>query len=161
MDDLYLEIRRYISPITAENIYSINSEFCIEDGFLPQKEAIKEIEPKLYSTYYRFINMIDSKRTITESFIDSLIPDVAGCITYYIASTQMFPTANKRTAAVAAELFLFINGKHLSYETLVEHGHNGLVDLLSNIGNQKIGIEESINWYTQHCVNSSELLERG
>jgi prophage maintenance system killer protein len=156
MDELYREAKQYISPISAENILSINSKFCEEDGFLPRKRAIIEIEPKLYSAYYRFLNKIDDKQNITENFISSLIPEVAGCIAYYIASTQIFPTANKRTAAESAELLLFMNNKRLVYKETAENRRNELVDILSGIGEKSINIDETIKWFKLHSLNALE-----
>src|SRR5437879_5840086 len=150
MNDIYMEVSLFFRPLTAENILSINAKFCAEDGFLPNQRSIHEIEPKLFSAYYYCLSKIYEKSPINDDLIQSLIPEVAGIICYYIASTQMFPTANKRTAASSAELFLYANGFGLKYKEMKSEGSNELVDLLRGIGNNDFNKAKTIEWFQGH-----------
>jgi hypothetical protein len=97
---MYTEVSPYFRPIMAEHILKINALFCEEDGFMPNRSVSGAIESKLYAAYYYFLNKLE-KTCASSQEINEMIPEVAGLIAYYIASTQMFPTANKRTAAVS------------------------------------------------------------
>lgn len=150
MDEIYKDVSYYFRPLKAENILSLNAKFCIEDVFSPNLSCINEIEPKLYSAYYYFLTEID-KKTTTEAAIQSLLPEVAGMITYYIASTQMFPPANKRTAAASAEMFLFYNDFNLNYKKQADSGMNEFAQLLWDIGSKTFDRKATIEWFHKHC----------
>lgn len=150
MNDIYKDVALFIRPLTAENILSINANFCEEDGFMSNQNAVSEIEPKLYSAYYYFLSVIYESSPITQELIDSMIPNIAGRICFYIASTQMFPTANKRTAAEAADLFLYANDFQLNYNESKEHSSNELADLMRGIGSRDFNKEQTISWFQEH-----------
>ena len=152
MDEVYTDVASYFKPLTAESVLEINAAFCEEDGFMPNQNALSEIEPKLFSVYFHFLSRIFEKNHVNEESINLLIPELAAIILYYIASTQMFPTANKRTAAVSAELFLFENGFDLLYKTIEDGAPtNELTDLVIGIGANDITKEQTIEWFKEHC----------
>lgn len=151
MDDLYKEIALFLRPLTARDIFIMNAQFCVEDGFMPNQSAKNDIEPKLYSAYYYFLSKIYERSPITYELIQKLIPDVAAIICFYIASTQIFPTANKRTAAASAQLFLYINGLTLEYKKIKECGSNELADLMQAIGSKNFDKKQTIYWFHKHC----------
>lgn len=74
MNDIYMDVSLFFSPLTAENIFSLNAKFCNEDGFLPNQRSIREIEPKLYSAYYYFLSKIYENSPITDASIRFLLP---------------------------------------------------------------------------------------
>lgn len=152
MIEVYRDVSLYFKPLTAENILEINADFCIEDGFGPNGSVIGQIESKLYAAYYYFLSQIHEKKHINDNEVRNLVPEIAGVIAYYIASTQMFPTANKRTAAVAAELFLYENGFDLKYKTKAEHGSNELADLIIGIGSNDFNKGYAIEWFKAHSM---------
>jgi prophage maintenance system killer protein len=68
----------------------------------------------------------------------------------------MFPTANKRTAAVSTELFLYENGFTLNYKRIEDGAStNELTDLLIGIGANNLSTEDSIDWFNGHCSKKS------
>lgn len=148
---MYTEVGIYVRPITAEHVLKINALFCQEEGFMPNLGISGAIESKLYAAYYYFLNKLEAIQ-VTSKQIKIMIPEVAGLIAYYIASTQMFPTANKRTAAVASEMFLHENGFCLQYKTEVHSGLNELADMLIGIGEHRFSKEDAIEWYKQHAI---------
>ena len=152
MNDLYKDVSFFFRPITANNIYDINRQFCLEDGFLPNKTTITLIEPKLYSAYYYFLGKIDENNLVSQAAVRTLIPDVAGMICYYIASNQLFPTANKRTAAASADLYLYVNHLTLSYQEIATSGTNELADLIIGIGNKSYNKMDVLEWFRSHCL---------
>jgi prophage maintenance system killer protein len=68
----------------------------------------------------------------------------------------MFPTANKRTAAVAAELFLYENGFDLKYKTIAENGSNELADLIIGIGSNDLDKNMAIEWFKIHSAKKQQ-----
>jgi prophage maintenance system killer protein len=158
MIEVYRDVGLYFKPVTAENILEINADFCIEDGFGPNSNALGQIESKLYAAYYYFLSKIHEKNHINDLEVQDLIPEIAGIIAYYIASTQMFPTANKRTAAVAAELFLYENDFNLKYKTIAENGSNELADLIIGIGCNDLDKNKAIEWFKARSVKRKLLI---
>lgn len=64
----------------------------------------------------------------------------------------MFPTANKRTAAVTAELFLYENDFDLIYKIKEECGSNELADLIIKIGCNDLNKNHAIEWFKEHSA---------
>lgn len=75
------------------------------------------------------------------------IASVAGALCYFLTKAHGFFDGNKRTAGIAATVFMHINGYDLRYYYDVKKEENEFADLIDSVAANKISKEEMIEWF--------------
>lgn len=78
------------------------------------------------------------------------IAQVAGAICFFITKAHAFLDGNKRTAGIAATVFMEINGYDLVYPINVKKNINKFAEIIDDAAANKITKNQLIDWFEQH-----------
>jgi death on curing protein len=78
------------------------------------------------------------------------ISKVAGALCYFLIKTHAFMDANKRTAALAATLFMDLNGYELIYPLNIKSGVTAFTDVIEKAAASEISKDQLIMWFDDH-----------
>ena len=122
--------------ITAAQVVNINRLVCDEGGNEHQCYGIGKVESALHSSFYPG----------DPPFNHGGIATVAGAIAFYLTKAHAFFDGNKRTAFLAATLFLKLNGWVLLYPP------DSLAELIDECAAGNRTIDEVKEWFDVHKV---------
>lgn len=78
------------------------------------------------------------------------ISKVAGALCYFLIKAHAFMDANKRTAALAAALFMDLNGYELIYPLNIKSGVTAFTDIIEKAAASEISKDQLIAWFDHH-----------
>lgn len=78
------------------------------------------------------------------------ISKVAGALCYFLIKAHAFMDANKRTAALAATLFMDLNGYELIYPLKIKSGVTVFTDVIEKAAASEISKDQLIMWFDDH-----------
>jgi len=73
-----------------------------------------------------------------------------GALCYFLIKAHAFMDGNKRTAAMAATLFLDLNGYDLVYPLKIRTDITAFTDVIENAASSHILKDDLIEWFDQH-----------
>lgn len=92
-------------------------------------------------------------------FLHGTIPEVAAALCYKIAKNHPFLDGNKRTAAIAALVFLELNEYDIEFEEYADADTEFSREIFNFIEN-KTNLDDLKNWFTQKTTNKLEGLAK-
>src|SRR3990167_7376802 len=78
------------------------------------------------------------------------ISKVAGALCYFLIKAHAFMDANKRTAALAATLFMDLNGYELIYPLKIKSGITIFTDVIEKTAASHMSKDQLIKWFDDH-----------
>lgn len=78
------------------------------------------------------------------------ISKVAGALCYFLIKAHAFMDANKRTAALAATLFMDLNGYELIYSPKIKSSVTAFTDVIEKTASSHMSKDELITWFDHH-----------
>lgn len=125
-----------VKLITASQVVEVNRLVCKEGANEHRCYETGKVESALHASFYPG----------EPPFCHGGIACVGGAISYYITMAHAFFDGNKRTAFLAATLFLKANGWVLLYPP------DSLADLIEGCAGGKIQMDEMKDWFDSHKV---------
>ena len=126
--------------VDTKAIVSINEAVCIEGNNPFHCFDEGKVESALHSAFYPG----------TYPYHHGGIAKVAGALAIYICQAPAFEDGNKRTAALAAIIFLNANGLGINYPQYEDR--DDLSRLIIDIAKGTLAIEATKNWFEAHKV---------
>jgi death-on-curing family protein len=129
-----------VELIELEDILEINKEVC---AVVRQKSVCMDrdkIESALGAAFYPG----------NYPFYHGGIPRVAGALCFFLIKAHAFMDANKRTAALAATMFMDLNGYELRYPLNVIGGVTAFTNVIEKAAASEITKDELIEWFDEH-----------
>ena len=136
---------RKIEALEAEEIIEINENICKKQGNPFTVLDRGKIESALHTAFYPG----------SYPFIAGGIVKVAGAPCFYLLKAHAFLDGNKRTASLAAIIFMEINGYKLSYPQKEENGRSALTNIVDGCAANKVTKDELIEWFDCHKTPSN------
>lgn len=124
----------------AEDILNLNEYICAQDSNPFHCYGIGKVESAIHSAFYPGV----------APFVHGGIAKIAGALCFYLLKSHAFMDGNKRTAAIAATIFLNKHGWDLVYPFDVEQDTNALADIIDSCAASKINKEQLIDWFENH-----------
>lgn len=78
------------------------------------------------------------------------IAKVAGALCYFLTKAHAFLDGNKRTAGIAATVFMEVNGLTLIYPFNEKKGTNKFANIIDDTAASKVTKEQLIIWFDHH-----------
>ena len=78
------------------------------------------------------------------------IAKVAGALCYFLIKAHAFMDANKRTAMLAATLFMKLNGYDLIYPLNAKNETTALTEIIEKAAASQVTKDQLITWFDQH-----------
>lgn len=78
------------------------------------------------------------------------IPKVAGALCFFLIKAHAFMDANKRTAALAATMFMDINDYELVYPLKIKTGVTAFTGVIEKAASNLIAKDDLIEWFDRH-----------
>lgn len=78
------------------------------------------------------------------------VAKVAGALCYFLTKAHAFLDGNKRTAGIAATVFMKINGFQLIYPFDEKKGTNTFADMIDDTASSRITKDQLIEWFDRH-----------
>lgn len=75
---------------------------------------------------------------------------VAGALCFFLIKAHAFMDANKRTAALAATMFMDLNDYELVYPLKIKTGVTAFTDIIEKAASSCITKDQLIDWFDQH-----------
>jgi death-on-curing protein len=124
----------------AEDVLELNAYICAEDSNPFHCYGIGKVESAIHSAFYPG----------SAPFVHGGIAKIAGALCFYLLKSHAFMDGNKRTAAIAATLFMNKHGWDLVYPFDVEQDTNALADIIDSCAASKVDKEQLIEWFENH-----------
>ena len=83
-------------------------------------------------------------------FIAGGIAKVAGALCFYLLKAHAFLDGNKRTASLAAVVFMTASGYKLIYPQKEENGWSALANIVDGCAANRVNKDELIEWFDRH-----------
>ena len=129
-----------IKLLSLDDILEINHEICIgvrqKSVCMDKGKAESALGAAFYPGDYPFQY--------------GVIPKVAGALCYFLIKAHAFMDANKRTAALAATLFMDLNGYQLIYPLKIKSGVTAFSDIIEKTASSRVSKDQLIKWFDQH-----------
>jgi death on curing protein len=78
------------------------------------------------------------------------IAHVAGALCFFLIKAHAFLDGNKRTAAIAAAVFMDLNGWDILYPLDLDEGINAFSEIIEQCASSMISKKDLMNWFEQH-----------
>lgn len=124
----------------AETIVAINKKVCNESGNPHHCFDVGKIDSAIHSAFYPGFY----------PFAHGGIAKLAGAFAFYLCQAHAFQDGNKRTASLAAIVFLNANGFDIQYP--VEESCDAFSSIIINVASGQTNIEELKNWFDKHKI---------
>jgi death-on-curing family protein len=129
-----------IKLLSLDDILEINSEISIS---VKQKSVCmdkRKVESALGAAFYPG----------DYPFQYGGIPKVVGALCYFLIKAHAFMDANKRTAAIAATLFMDLHGYGLAYPLKIKSGTTAFTDIVEKTASSHASKDQLIEWFDLH-----------
>lgn len=131
---------RVVKLLAPDDILEINQEICIgvrqESVCMDYGKVVSALGAAFYPGNYPFNY--------------GGIPRVAGALCFFLIKAHAFMDANKRTGALAATLFMNLNGYELRYPLSTGSGVTAFTDAVEKVAASEISKDELIEWFDSH-----------
>ena len=124
----------------AETIVASNKKVCNESGNPHHCFDVGKIDSAIHSAFYPGFY----------PFAHGGIAKLAGAFAFYLCQAHAFQDGNKRTASLAAIVFLNANGFDIQYP--VEESCDAFSSIIINVASGQTNIEELKNWFDKHKI---------
>lgn len=129
-----------IKLLSPEDILEINKEICATVQQHSVCMDIRKVESALGAAYYPG----------NYPFQYGGIPKVSAALCFFLIKAHAFMDGNKRTAALASTLLMYLNGYELVYPLKVQTGITAFTDIIEKTAASKVSQEELISWFEKH-----------
>lgn len=129
-----------IKLLSLEHVLEINQEICAN---VKQRSVCmdkRKVESALGSAFYPG----------DYPFQYGGIARVSGALCFFLTKAHAFMDGNKRTAVLAATMFMDLNGYELMYPLDIGNGFTALFDVADKTAASQITKEQLIEWYDAH-----------
>ncbi|MEA9356278.1 type II toxin-antitoxin system death-on-curing family toxin [Bacteriovorax sp. PP10] len=127
---------------TVENVIQTNKFVCNEKGQISHLLDRGKIESAISTAFYPG----------SEPFENGGVARLAGSLCFYLTKIHAFLDGNKRTATLAAIIFMNANGWDLSYPDNDEDEFSELAKIINQAAASEISRGELIEWFELHKI---------
>jgi death-on-curing protein len=131
---------RKVKLITVDHVMEINRIVCAEQKQKSTCFDRGKVESALGAGFYPG----------SYPFQHGGIVKVAGALCFFLIKAHAFLDGNKRTAAIAATVFLDLNGWEIVYPLSSETDTNDFSDIIEQCAVSVVSKEEIMHWFEQH-----------
>lgn len=124
----------------ADDVLNLNEYICEQDSNPFHCYGIGKVESAIHSAFYPG----------SAPFVHGGIAKIAGALCFYLLKSHAFMDGNKRTAAIAATVFMNKHGWDLVYPFDEEQDTNALADIIDSCAASRITKEQLIEWFENH-----------
>lgn len=129
-----------IKLLSLNDILEINQEICITVNQQSICMDKRKIESALGAAFYPG----------DYPFQYGDIPKVGGALCFFLIKAHAFMDANKRTAALAATLFMDLNGYELIYPLQIKSGVTAFTEVIEKTASSHMSKDQLIIWFDHH-----------
>jgi death on curing protein len=127
---------------TAQQIIDANKYICMQGRNPHHCYDPGKIESSIHTAFYPG----------SYPFAAGGLARIAGALCFYLVKNHAFMDGNKRTAALAAIVFLNNNGLDLKYAQKEANGRTALANIIEDCAAGKITKDQLMNWFDSHKV---------